>query len=167
MRQKLIVVALLASLAALTAWATEAQIPKSPNGIAFPSEYRNWRAISVTHREDKGMMRVILGNDLAIQAARTGANPWPDGAIMAKVGWKATKLEAWPAADVPGEFEQVEFMIKDAKRWRDTGGWGFARWVGKELKPFGKDADFAKECFACHLPQKATDYVFTRPPIFP
>lgn len=49
------------------------------------------------------------------------------------------------------------------RRFARTGGWGYARWLGAERKPFGKDASFEQECFACHTPVKANDYVFTKP----
>ncbi|HHB12034.1 MAG TPA: cytochrome P460, partial [Chromatiales bacterium] len=75
--------------------------------------------------------------------------------------------EAWPAATVPGKFVHAEFMIKDSKKWADHGGWGFARWLGQEQKPYGKDASFANECFNCHKPVKDNDYVFTHPIPFP
>ena len=58
-------------------------------------------------------------------------------------------------------------MEKNSKRLAQTGGWGFSRWLGKELKPYGKDADFAKECFGCHTPRKSSDYVFTFPAVIP
>jgi len=155
-------------MTAFAVWAIGQTAPPAPNGIVMPAGWENWSAISVTSRTDNNTMRVILGNETAIKAARGGhANPWPDGAILAKVAWKTTQLEAWPAANVPGDFVQVEFMLKDAKKWPDTGGWGFARWKGKDFAPYGKDAQFAMECFGCHTPMKSSDYVFTRPPMFP
>lgn len=35
--------------------------------------------------------------------------------------------------------------------------------MGTELKPFGMDANFARECVACHAPLRKNDYVFTAP----
>jgi hypothetical protein len=58
-------------------------------------------------------------------------------------------------------------MIKDAKKYTATGGWGFARWKGKNQKPYGKDAGFVNECFGCHTPVKENDYVFTHPAELP
>ncbi len=68
---------------------------------------------------------------------------------------------------MPLAFRQAEFMIKDAKKYAATGGWGFARWLGAEQKPYGKDANFVAECFGCHTPVKNNDYVFTRPVVLP
>jgi hypothetical protein len=62
-----------------------------------------------------------------------------------------------------GPFKQVEFMIKDSKKYASTIGWGFARWRGADLQPFGADANFANGCVGCHNPMRNNDFVFTMP----
>jgi hypothetical protein len=132
------------------------------NGIAFLPEYKNWRAISSTDRADGRTTRVILGNDVAVQAiAANQINPWPDGTAFAKIAWIQQVDDKGLVQ--PGKFFQVEFMIRDAKKYADTLGWGWARWRGAELKPYGKDANFASECVGCHMPLANTNYVFTAP----
>jgi hypothetical protein len=148
--------------------AQKSEVPPALNGIRLPDGYKNWRLISSTHRTDNNTLRIILGNDMAVQAARSGqTNPWPDGSILAKLVWKDATHEQWPTATTPGAFVHAEFMIKDAKKYTATWGWGFARWLGMEQKPYGKDADFVQECFSCHMPMKHNDYVFTHPAITP
>jgi len=142
--------------------ATAAELPVSPNGIGLYGDYLEWKVIAPSYREDKGQIRIITGNDTAVAALRSGRKPLPDGSVLAKVAWKAGKHPSFPVATEPGEFVQVEFMVKDAKKYRDTGGWGFARFVGKELKPYGKDASFVGECFGCHTPVANNDYLFTK-----
>lgn len=136
----------------------------APNGLEIPKDFENWAVISVSHRTDRKSMRVILGNDIAVKAARAGqTNPWPDGAIVAKVAWSEKQDELWPAAVVPDKLLNAEFMFKDSKRFADNGtGWGWARWVGPDREPYGKDANFEKECIDCHAPAAADrDWVFT------
>lgn len=153
---------------AVIAVSSKTEVSPAPNGITLPDGYKNWRLISSSHRTDNNTLRVILGNDKAIQAVEDGkTNPWPDGAVLAKLVWKDAVHEKWPTATIPGKFVHAEFMIKDAKKFSATGGWGFARWLGMEQQPYGKDADFAQECFGCHLPVKDNDYVFTKPAILP
>lgn len=148
------------SLSALSAFAAE----PAPNGIELPSGYASWQLIAVSHRTDNNSLRAILGNEKAIAAARSGqTNPWPDGAILAKLVWKDRTDEHWAAATVPGQFVHAEFMVKDSAKYAQTGGWGFARWVGQDQKPYGTDAGFVGECFGCHTPVKDRDYVFTTP----
>ena len=115
-----------------------------------------------SYREDKGQIRIITGNAIAVAALHAGTKPLPDGSVLAKVAWKAEKHPSFPVATVPGAFAQVEFMVKDAKKYQATGGWGFARFVGNELKPYGKDPSFVGECFGCHTPVANNDYLFTK-----
>lgn len=138
-------------------------VKPAPNGIEIPKGYKDWQLISVSHREDNKSIRAILGNSAAIKAARAGnTNPWPDGAILAKLVWKDSKHPNWDQATVPGKLIHTEFMIKDSKKFDATGGWGFARWKGMNQEPYGKDASFVQECFGCHTPVKDADYVFTK-----
>jgi hypothetical protein len=136
--------------------------PNSPNGVGFVPEYKNWRAISSTDRFDNNTMRVILGNDVAIGAiAENRINPWPDGTIFAKVTWH-THSDGTGLVQT-GAFQQVELMIRDSRKYESTKGWGWGRWLGTELKPYGKDAAFASECVDCHTPVQKNDYVYTLP----
>ena len=140
----------------------------APNGIEFEPNYLNWRVLAVSHREDNNTLRAILGNDVAIEAARAGkTNPWPDGTVFAKVAWKRVPSGTFGGAFVPGDFLQVEFMHKDKVKFAGTAGWGFARWKGLGLAPYGTDASFAQECVGCHTPMADRDFVFTVPARFP
>ncbi|HEY1743893.1 MAG TPA: heme-binding domain-containing protein [Granulicella sp.] len=137
-------------------------VKPSPNGIEFLSDYKNWKTISSTDRYDNHSMREILGNDVAVKAiAENHINPWPDGTAFAKVAW-AQQPDGKGVAQT-GAFIQVEFMIRDSKKYVSTKGWGWARWRGTDLKPYGKDADFTKECVGCHEPVRQNDYVYTMP----
>lgn len=159
MKKNLLFAAMFLSVSVL---ASAAEPPVAPNGIALYPDYMSWKVIAPSYREDKGQIRIITGNDIAVTALQTGKNPLPDGSVLAKVAWKAEKNSAFPDATEPGEFAQVEFMVKNAKLYPDTGGWGFARFLGNELKPYGKDTTFVNECFNCHKPVANNDYLFTK-----
>jgi hypothetical protein len=134
----------------------------APNGIQFPADYKNWRVISSSDRFDNHTMREILGNPVAIQAiADHHINPWPDGTVFAKVAW----LQQTDSAGIvhAGQFYQVEFMIRDSQKYAATKGWGWARWRGLDLKPYGANARFTGECVTCHSPLRSNNYVFTEP----
>jgi mono/diheme cytochrome c family protein len=132
------------------------------NGFPFDPTFESWTPISTTDRGDNNTFRFILGNDIAVKAAQSGnISPWPDGASFAKIAWQQQ-----PGPDgvlVPGKFVQVELMLKDARRYKDTDGWGWGRWRGFDLKPYGKDAGFVNECLGCHQPVRGNDYVYTLP----
>jgi hypothetical protein len=134
----------------------------APNGLEFFPDYKNWKAISSTDRFDNNTMREILGNDVAIKAiAENNINPWPDGTAFAKVAW----FEQHDANGMTktGALFQVEFMVKDSKKYAKTAGWGWGRWRGTDFKPYGKDASFTNECVNCHQPVERNDYVYTMP----
>lgn len=153
--------ALLMSTALLQA--EEPKVAPGNNGISIPEGYKNYRLIGVSQRSDDQTLRAILGNDVAIEAARAGkTNPWPNGTVLAKLGWKYKTSDKYPAATIPGDFTRADFMIKDEVKYAATGGWGWGRWIGLELKPYDK-ADFAQECIACHSIVKDQDLVFTHP----
>src|SRR5437763_15385841 len=100
-----------------------------PNGLAFSEfrEYEGWQTVSISHNEK--VMAVILGNPVMIKAYQSGipgnGKPFPDGSKMAKVHWNPKKLETLPTATVPASLHDVDFMVKDGKRFADSGGWGW------------------------------------------
>jgi Cytochrome P460 len=134
-------------------------------GIKIPPGYRDWRVISVAHEAGNlNDLRAILGNDTAIKAYREGKLPFPDGTIIARLAWsyvpseENNKVFGRDQSFVAGPATNVQFMVKDSKKYAATGGWGFAQFNN------GKPVDEAllKTCFPCHVPVKARDYIFTR-----
>jgi Haem-binding domain/Cytochrome P460 len=133
------------------------------NGVGFLPEYKNWKVMSSTDRFDNHTMREILGNDVAVKAIAEGhINPWPDGTVFAKVTWAQAAPNEQGVVKT-GKFVQTELMIKDSRKYASTDGWGWGRWRGTELKPYGKDAGFQNECTGCHEPVRKNDFVYTMP----
>ena len=132
------------------------------DSFPFDPDFETWKPVSFTDRGDNNTFRFILANDIAMNAARSGnVSPWPDGARLAKIAWQ--QQEGADGLIHPGKFVQVELMLKDAKRYASTDGWGWGRWRGLDLKPYGNDARFVNECTGCHLPVRGNDYVYTLP----
>ena len=137
-------------------------------GIKIPAGYRDWRLISVAHEEGKlNDIRAILGNDAAIDAYRDHKLPFPDGTIIARIAWsyvpsdENNKAFGHAQSFVPGPAPEwyLQLMVKDSKKYAETGGWGFAQF-DKDGKPASEAK--LKTCFPCHEPIKARDFVFTR-----
>jgi hypothetical protein len=132
------------------------------NGVPFDPSFETWKPLSFTDRGDNNTFRFVLGNDVAVQAAESGRiSPWPDGARFAKIAWQ--QQLGSDGVVYPGKFVQVELMQKGAKKYASTEGWGWGRWRGLDLKPYGTDARFVNECTGCHQPLKGNDYVYTLP----
>jgi len=134
-------------------------------GIKIPPGYRDWRLISVAHEAGNlNDLRALLGNDVAIKAYREGKLPFPDGTIIARLAWsyvpseENNKVFGRAQSFVAGAATNVQFMVKDSRKYAATGGWGFAQF--KDGKP--ADEALLKTCFSCHEPVKAHDFVFTR-----
>ncbi len=146
----------------------------APNGIAFSEVrgYEDWKVVAPSFRADNNEVRVILANDVMIEAYRGGVpengEGFPDGSVILKIGYSALKSESFPTALVPGVLKRVEFIIKDAKRFPATAGWGYARFLYDPAKdiftPYGKDAAFVQECFSCHTIVRDRDFIFTKYP---
>ena len=170
--------AVLAFLATRTA--TSAQDKYSlavPGGLSFGDfrGYETWQAIGVSHG---GLLAVILGNPAMIGAYKAGipgnGQPFPDGARMAKIHWNPKKNDAEPGQPaIPGTLHDVDFMVKDSKRFADSGGWGYAEFeydaASDTFRPgtttdHPPQANDAKCGFACHTAAKNQDFVFTEFP---
>ncbi|MGO9513144.1 MAG: cytochrome P460 family protein [Steroidobacteraceae bacterium] len=138
-------------------------------GVTIPAGYRDWKLIAVDHlvigKVDQ--LRAQLGNEIAIKAFKEGKVPFPDGSIIAAIHWTRVPSEnnnkvlagPFPGAQsfVVGSPVNVQFMVKDSKKYAATGGWGFADFTG------GKPGDKAlhETCFPCHAPAADHDFVFT------
>ena len=179
MKRKTILVGLAVSLTVLMAGAAisaqDKYALKVPNGLAFTEfkGYEGWQTIAVSHNGN--LLAVILGNPAMIDAYKAGipgnGKPFPDGAKMAKIHWNTKKNESYPGQPtLPSTQHDVDFMVKDSKRFADSGGWGFAEFeydaASGTFRP-GTTADTppqehdAKCGFACHTIVKNRDYVFT------
>jgi hypothetical protein len=137
-------------------------------GVTIPAGYRDWKLIAVNQlKTDKlDQLRAQLGNEIAIKAFKEGTIPFPDGTVIAAIHWNRVPSEdndkvladAFPGAQsfVVQSAVNVQFMVKDSKKYAATGGWGFGDF--KDGKP--GDEALHKACFGCHVPAKAHDYVF-------
>ena len=149
-----------------------------PGGLAFADfrGYEDWQTVAVSHNGDK--LATILGNPAMIEAYKSGipgnGKPFPDGVRFAKIHWTAKKDESQPGEPlVPGPLHDIDFMVKDSKKFADSGGWGYAQFdydsasdtfkPGDEKSTPPQEHD-AKCGFACHTIVADKDYVFTAYP---
>src|SRR3954451_456916 len=162
----LIAVATVAGVAAHMAPASgQAEGQAAPiYGITIPAGYRDWSLISVGHLAGGSLkqLRAQLGNDIAMRAFREGKLPFPDGAIVAALHWNEASSDennkilasGFPGAglqsSVAGCAVNVQFMVKDSKKYAASGGWGYADFTNG--KP-GNEA-LHQACFPCHEPAK-------------
>jgi hypothetical protein len=138
--------------------ASAASAPSPVFGVSIPPGYRSWQLVSV--HQAQGLLKAIWGNAVAMDAQRKGTLPFPDGTILVKQTWKGVALNGFASTLVAGPAVHLQVMVKDARRWPKTGGWGFGEWVD------GKPASVAvhQTCYACHTSNAqvvAHDFEFT------
>jgi hypothetical protein len=152
----------------LTLAAQDRSSVKVPNGLAFAEfkGYDTWQTIAPSQTPEE--LKAILGNAAMIEALKAGipgnGKPLPDGAVMTKIDWlkHGNAVSPYPV-DVPNTLKSVSFMVKDSKRFADSGGWGYAQFTynpgSDSFTPVGTGAACG---YTCHTRVKANDYVFTK-----
>lgn len=134
-------------------------------GIKIPPGYRGWKFISEAHEAGNlNSIGVLLGNDIAFKAFSAGTLPYPDGSMLAALHYKYVPSDENNAifgqvqSFVPGDATNLQFMVKDSKKYASSGGWGFAHFT-----PDGKPGSEAamKTCAPCHA-RASRDGVFSR-----
>jgi hypothetical protein len=155
-----------------------------PGGLAFSEirGYETWQVVAPSLTDASNVIRVILANPVMIKAYQEGVpgngKPFPDGSKIVKLEWRPKKLTAPPFSastpdTVPGDLTEVEFIVKDSKRFSDTHGWGYAMFdynaasgtfapaTSSSKPPVGHDAKCGA---ACHTLAASKDYIFTAYP---
>jgi len=166
----LIIAVFVAILGSMALAAQDRYTLKVPNGLAFSDfrGYDTWQDVAVSQTE-RGI-KVISANDAMIKAYQAGVpgngELFPDGSKVAKIEWTSKRNAASPySVMVPDTLKSVSFIEKDSKRFRDSGGWGYAQFLydaaPDAFKPSGSDAACG---YACHTAVKAKDYIFTAYP---
>lgn len=177
-RTRMLMIAGMAALASIigngAVSAQDKNTLKVPGGLAFSEfkGYESWEFISFSQNEHA--VAAILGNKVMIDAYKAGypgnGKPFPDGAKMAKIHWAPKQSATAPGpTTIAGALHDVDFMVKDAKRFPD-GGWGYAAFeydstrqvftpaTAKSSPPQLNDA---KCGLGCHTIVKKNDYMFT------
>ena len=105
---------------------------KVPGGLEFAEfkGYEGWQVVATSQSPNLKLVAVILANPAMIEAYASGipenGKAFPDGAKMAKIHWTPKMNQYFPDTTVPGTLHDVDFMVKDSKRFADSGGWGWA-----------------------------------------
>jgi len=155
-----------AALGGSALYAQEKYALKSPGGIALADfkGYEDWAVVSSARTDE--VLKVIVANPIMIKAYKAGVpgngKPFPDGARIAKLQWKPKKSTDAPfVVEVPDTFSQAFLMVKDAKKYPATGGWGYAVFnYDPATDKFSADPSPVDCGQSCHVAVKAKDYVF-------
>jgi hypothetical protein len=147
-------------LGALAIFDLAASGPGKP--VPYPDGYRNWThvksmVIQAGHPlyDSFGGIHHIYANGKALKAMQAGRT-YPDGSVFV---FDLLEVKMEDNAVTEGPRKVLGVMHKDAKAYRETGGWGFEGFKADTRVRVVKD--MKKDCFACHEPQKETDFTFS------
>ena len=137
-------------------------------GVQFPTGFRNWFGVNtLIVTKDSPLFAQIPGMHMIYVNAKglptlknSGPYPYPDGTVFAD---DVHDFLMKDGTYVEGEKKGVGVMVKDAKKYAATGGWGFQVFGTADFsKPLLPDtAHVIQACFNCHTPQKAQDFTFS------
>jgi hypothetical protein len=133
------------------------------NGLKFKEieGYKNYKIVATHYRKDKNELRYILVNEIAFKPF-VNNEKLPEGSKIVKIGWKVKEMPNFQVALESDTLQRIEYMIKDAKKFKDNPGhWGYARFVKEKnnYKSWGKGT---QSCIDCHNLAKGNDFLFTR-----
>jgi hypothetical protein len=164
----------LAVLGGIALAAQDRYTVRVPDGLGFADfrGFEGWQVVAVSQpHEPEEKLTVIVANPTMIDAYRAGipgnGKQFPDGSKVSKILWNPKKSAEAPfSVDIPDTLAGVGFMMKDSKRFPDTGGWGYAQFdYNADSDTFtpntslqGNDATCGA---ACHGAVAAKDYIFT------
>ena len=152
----------------LTLAAQDRSSVKVPSGLSFAEfkGYDTWQTIAPSQTPEE--LKAILGNAVMMKALKDGipvnGKPVPDGAMMTKIDWlkQSNAVSPYPV-DVPNTLKSVSFMVKDSKRFADSGGWGYAQFTYNPGSDSFTPVGTGPACgYTCHTRVKANDFVFTK-----
>jgi hypothetical protein len=136
--------------------------------VPYPADFRDWFAVnSMIVGKDSpisaqiGGLHIVYVNAKGLPVLKSGGPyPYPDGTVFAD--------DVHDFAIKDGTYEEgakkaVTVMVKDAKKYPTTGGWGFQVFAGGDpAKPLLPDTAHAiPACFVCHTPQAKQDFTFS------
>ena len=139
---------------------------RSDDGIPYPTGYRQWTHVKSALVGPKsqafatsGGIHHLYANDKAMEGYRAGH--FPDGSVIVADFLETQESESFAGITTEGSRRRVDVMIKDSKRYAETGGWGFESFKGSGQTDRMVAKEAATKCFTCHSSQKERDCVFS------
>lgn len=102
-----------------------------------------------------GGIHHIYANKTALAGYKSG-NKFKDGSVIVFDLFEAVSEDN---AITEGKRKVVGVMVKNSKKYKNTGGWGFEGFAGDTRERVVKNME--GECFACHMQVKDKDFVFS------
>lgn len=127
----------------------------------FRHFWEKWGLVTTRYKPDGEEMRFTYANKLAAETLATGKYPFPEGAVLAKIGAKAAHDPGFSSSIVPGSIVRIQVMLKKANDPNAHDGWVYALYAPKFRGALTQAESAA--CHACHLMVPERDMVFSQP----
>ncbi|MCG8425935.1 MAG: cytochrome P460 family protein [Chromatiales bacterium] len=131
--------------------------------VPYPDNYRNWSHVKTMliqpgHPLENPFQGIhhVYANKKAYKGLKNGR--YEDGSVLV---FDLLNYAEKDHAIQEGERKLIGIMHKDAKKYAQTGGWGFEGFAG-DSRTERLVQDGGSSCFACHTQQKENDYVFSK-----
>lgn len=131
--------------------------------IAYPTGFREWVHVKsgvlgpeFPMEQERGVHH-IYANKAALAGVESGS--FDDGSILV---YDLVSLTEKGGVGTEGPRRRIDVMVKDSKLYADSGGWGFARFMGDDQDHDVLTSDVRKTCLQCHEKQKAHGFVFSQ-----
>jgi hypothetical protein len=103
----------------------------------------------------EGGIHHIYANKTALTGFKDGS--FEDGSILV---YDLLSLSEKGGIGTEGARRRIDVMVKDAKRFPASGGWGFGRFIGDDRERNVLTSD-VKTCYQCHEKRKTQGFVFS------
>ncbi len=130
--------------------------------VPYPEGYRGWTHIKSMVIEKGhplydafGGIHHIYANKTALAGYKAG-NKFKDGSVIV---FDLLESVSEDNAITEGKRKVVGVMVKNSKKYKDTGGWGFEGFAEDTRDRVVKD--MVSECFDCHTQARDKDFVFS------
>jgi hypothetical protein len=138
----------------------------SMNDISF-KDYKNfenkWSLVTIRFRKDTGEMRLTYANEMAQKVLASGSIDYPDGSVIAKIGFHTSSDPQFVSSVVPQGIRRYQFMVKNKKKYSTTNGWGYGLF-DPSGKTFPESPTVTQDaCYACHTIVENRGDVFSQP----
>jgi Cytochrome P460 len=157
-KKTFIFVSLVMLISSMYLWA------KPEDVIAYPAGFRNWNHVrsalvgpSSPAYQAYGGLHHIYANAKSMEGFRDGK--FPDGSVLV---FDLLETKEHQGTTIEGGRKFIDMMVKDGKRFADTGGWGYERYAGDSQTERMLTTQAKTACYKCHATQKDNDYVFSK-----
>lgn len=130
----------------------------SSASVPFPVEYRNWavtRSYVAGPDSQSAGFHHYYANAKALEGFAAGR--FPDGSVIVD---ERLAVDQRGGNSFEGKRISVAVMLKDSRRYSETGGWGFDSAQG-ESQTLAASSETRAACHSCHAKQKDHDFVFS------